>query len=277
MTSPLPTQARVPARPFLKWAGGKGRLITQYGPHFPQNFGAYYEPFLGGGAIFFHLQPEQAVLSDVNPELVNVYTCVRDRIDDVLKYLETHACQHGHDYYYQIRALNPSLPAERAARFIYLNRTCFNGLYRENSKGQFNVPMGRYKKPKICDVVLLKAVSEVLQAVQIHQQPFETILEVAQSAQDFVYFDPPYHPISATSDFTAYSKGAFTAKDQTKLAQVFAELASRGVQVMLSNSDCSFIRDLYQSFNIYSIQAARAINSNPQKRGKITEVLVTSW
>lgn len=277
MTSPLPTQARIPARPFLKWAGGKGRLIAQYGPHFPQNFGAYYEPFLGGGAIFFHLQPEQAVLSDVNPELVNVYTCVRDQIDDVLKYLETHACQHSHDYYYRIRAVNPSIPAERAARFIYLNRTCFNGLYRENSKGQFNVPMGRYKKPKICDAVLLKAVSEVLQAVQIHQQPFETILEVAQSAQDFVYFDPPYHPISATSDFTAYSKGAFTAADQTKLAQVFAELASRGVQVMLSNSDCPFIRDLYQAFNIYSIQAARAINSNPQKRGKITEVLVTSW
>ena len=277
MTSALPTQARPPARPFLKWAGGKGRLIAQYRPHFPQHFGAYYEPFLGGGAVFFYLQPEQAVLSDVNPELVNVYTCVRDQIDDVLKYLETHACQHGHDYYYRIRALSPSTPAERAARFIYLNRTCFNGLYRENSKGQFNVPMGRYKKPKICDPVLLKAVSDVLQAVQIRQQPFETILKVAQSNQDFVYFDPPYHPISATSDFTAYSKGAFTAEDQTKLAQVFTELASRGVQVMLSNSDCPFIRDLYQAFNIYSVQAARAINSNPQKRGKITEVLVTSW
>ncbi|MGR3273937.1 DNA adenine methylase [Acaryochloris marina NIES-2412] len=277
MSSPLPTQARSSARPFLKWAGGKGRLIAQYTPHFPQHFSSYYEPFLGGGAIFFHLQPEQAVLSDVNPELVNVYTCVRDQIDDVLKSLETHACQHGHDYYYRIRALSPPTPAERAARFIYLNRTCFNGLYRENSKGQFNVPMGRYKKPKICDTVLLKAVSNVLQAVQIRQQPFESILKVAQSTQDFVYFDPPYHPISATSDFTAYSRGAFTAEDQIKLAQVFAELVNRGVQVMLSNSDCPFIRDLYQGFNIYSIQAARAINSNPQKRGKITEILVTSW
>ncbi|WP_299402235.1 DNA adenine methylase [Acaryochloris sp. IP29b_bin.148] len=276
MPSPLPTQARSPARPFLKWAGGKGRLITQYNPYFPQHFRAYYEPFLGGGAIFFHLQPTQAVLSDINPELVNVYACIRDQVNDVLEHLEKHAYQHGHDYYYQIRALNPSTPAERAARFIYLNRTCFNGLYRENSKGQFNVPMGRYKKPKICDAVLLKAVSEVLQPVQIYQQPFEAMLAVAQT-QDFVYFDPPYHPISATSDFTAYSRGAFTAEDQTKLAQVFTELAQRGVQVMLSNSDCSFIRDLYQDFNIYSIQAARAINSNPQKRGKITEVLVTSW
>jgi len=147
MPSSLPIQERSFARPFLKWAGGKGRLIAQYGPHFPQHFRSYYEPFLGGGAIFFHLQPEQAVLSDVNPELVNVYICIRDQVNDVLKYLENHACQHGHDYYYRIRALNPSTPAKRAARFIYLNRTCFNGLYRENSKGQFNVPMGRYKKP----------------------------------------------------------------------------------------------------------------------------------
>ena len=207
MTSPLPTQARVPARPFLKWAGGKGRLIAQYGPHFPQNFGAYYEPFLGGGAIFFHLQPEQAVLSDVNPELVNVYTCVRDQIDDVLQYLETHACQHGHDYYYRIRALNPSLPAERAARFIYLNRTCFNGLYRENSKGQFNVPMGRYKKPKICDVVLLKAVSEVLQAVQIHQQPFETILEVPNLPRILSILIRPITPLAPRVILQPIQKG----------------------------------------------------------------------
>ncbi len=279
MPNLLPTQARsrMPARPFLKWAGGKSRLITQYLPHFPQHYRTYYEPFVGGGAIFFHLQPDHAVLSDVNPELVNVYACIRNQVNDVLEHLEDHARQHKHDYYYRIRALIPSNPAERAARLIYLNRTCFNGLYRENSKGQFNVPMGRYKKPKICDPALLHAVSQILQPVQIYQQPFEAILDVAGSAQDFVYFDPPYHPISATSDFTAYSRGAFTADDQTQLAQVFAELANRGVQVMLSNSDCPFIRDLYQNFNIYSIQAARAINSNPQKRGKITEVLVTSW
>lgn len=275
MPSPLPTQAH--ARPFLKWAGGKGRLIAQYEPYFPQPFRSYYEPFLGGGAIFFHLRPDHAVLSDINPELVNVYTCIRDQVNEVLKYLERHARQHSHDYYYHMRALHPSTSAERAARLIYLNRTCFNGLYRENANGQFNVPMGRYKKPKICDGVLLQAVSQVLQGVQIYQQPFEAILNVAESAQDFVYFDPPYHPISATSDFTAYSRGAFAAKDQQKLAQVFAELAQRGVRVMLSNSDCSFIRELYQDFQIHTIQAARAINSNPQKRGKITEVLVTSW
>lgn len=279
MPSPLPIQSRsaIPARPFLKWAGGKGRLIPQYEPYFPKHFRTYYEPFLGGGAIFFHLQPGHAVLSDVNLELVNVYTCIRDQVNDVLEHLDNHARQHCQNYYYQIRALTSSTPAQQAARFIYLNRTCFNGLYRENSKGQFNVPMGRYKKPKICNPTLLQAVSQALQPVQIHQQPFEAILDVAQSAQDFVYFDPPYHPISATSDFTAYSRGAFTTDDQTQLAQVFTELAHRGVQVMLSNSDCPFIRDLYQDFNVHSIQAARAINSNPQKRGKIAEVLVTSW
>lgn len=270
------TSSTLPARPFLKWAGGKSRLISQYAPYFPSHYRTYHEPFLGGGAIFFHLQPSQAVLSDVNAELVNVYICIRDHLGDVIQQLDIHAHQHCHDYYYQTRALHPSSPVQRAARFIYLNRTCFNGLYRENSKGEFNVPMGRYQKPKICDRELLQAVSQILQPIQIHQQSFADILEVAH-AQDFVYFDPPYQPISATSDFTAYSRGAFTTADQAQLAQVFSVLANRGVKVMLSNSDCPFIHDLYQDYNIHPIQAARSINSNPQKRGKITEVLVTSW
>lgn len=269
--------SKIPIRPFLKWAGGKSRLISQYSLHLPTYYQTYYEPFLGGGAIFFHLQPTEAVLSDVNANLVNVYTCIRDHLDAVIDHLKIHASQHGQDYYYRIRAQAPQTSAQQAARFIYLNRTCFNGLYRENSKGQFNVPMGRYKNPKICDLELLHAVSEALQPIQICQQPFETILKLAKSAQDFVYFDPPYHPISATSDFTAYSRGAFTADDQNQLAQVFAELADRGVQVMLSNSDSPLIHELYQHYNIHAIQAGRAINSNPQKRGKITELLVTSW
>lgn len=269
--------SNLPPRPFLKWAGGKGRLLSQYAPYLPTNYQTYYEPFLGGGAIFFYLQPAQALLADVNPELVNVYTCIRDHLQAVIEQLEIHAHHHCQDYYYQMRSQPLTTPTQRAARLIYLNRTCFNGLYRENSQGQFNVPMGRYQNPKICDPSLLQAVSTALQTTQIQQQSFEAILNLAHSTQDFVYFDPPYHPISATSDFTAYSRRAFTPADQEHLAHVFTVLAERGVQVMLSNSDCPFIRELYRNYTIHPIQAARAINSNPHKRGKITEVLITSW
>ncbi len=269
-------QSQVPPRPFLKWAGGKGRLLEQYQPFFPEGEHNYFEPFLGGGAVFFHLQPPTATLSDINPELVNVYQCIQMQVDAVIALLENHNQQHCHDYYYQIRKTDQGSPIERAARFIYLNKTCFNGLYRENSQGKFNVPMGRYKKPKICDPDLLRSVSTALQPAHIRVRPFSKVLEFATTAQDFVYFDPPYHPLSATSDFTAYSRGAFTAEDQVQLRDVFVTLAKRGVRVMLSNSDCDFIRKLYQDFPMQTIQASRAINSNPAKRGKISEVLVTS-
>ncbi|MEO0373884.1 MAG: DNA adenine methylase [Cyanobacteria bacterium P01_A01_bin.17] len=268
--------SKIPPRPFLKWAGGKSRLLAQYQPWFPQAYSRYYEPFVGGGAVFFHLQPASAMLSDINPELVNVYECVRSQVEALIQQLEIHAQHHGHEYYYQMRAADQGSSIERAARFIYLNKTCFNGLYRENSQGKFNVPMGRYKKPTICNPELLRSASITLQAAQVYLRPFSEILQHAKTPQDFVYFDPPYHPLSATSDFTAYSRGAFTAQDQVQLRDVFVSLAERGVRVMLSNSDCDFIRDLYQGFPIRTIQAARAINSNPAKRGKISEVLVMS-
>jgi DNA adenine methylase len=264
-------------RPFLKWAGGKGQLISQYIPHFPTGFSTYYEPFLGGGAIFFHLLPPQSLLLDINPELVNVFECIRDHVDEVIVQLAEHRDRHCQDYYYQVRAHIPEHPLERAARLVYLNKTCFNGLYRENSKGLFNVPMGSYKKPCICDPGLLYAASSALQTARIALQPFEGILEHATTRHDFVYFDPPYYPISATSKFTAYNRYAFTAADQIRLRDVFRELRDRGVKVMLSNSDCPFIRDLYQDFTIHTISASRSINSNAEKRGKITEVLVTSY
>lgn len=267
----------IPPRPFLKWAGGKGKLINQYSSYLPTDFATYYEPFLGGGAIFFYLQPPRAVLMDINPELVNVYCCIRDRVDLVIELLEIHQRHHSHEYYYQMRASAGATDLERAARLIYLNRTCFNGLYRENSKGQFNVPMGRYKNPKICHIELLYSVSALLKNAEIWVQSFDGILSLAKSSRDFVYFDPPYYPISPTSRFTAYSKACFNRSDQIRLRDVFAELAQRGVQVMLSNSDCPFIRDLYQDFHIHTISANRAINSNAQRRGKITEVLVTSY
>ena len=276
---PAPKSSILAPRPFLKWAGGKGQLIRQYQPFFPAHFTTYYEPFLGGGAIYFHLLPQQAELTDINPELVNVYCCIRDRVEDVIDLLQTHKQQHSKDYYYQVRS-QANLPAiERAARLIYLNKTCFNGLYRENSKGAFNVPIGRYKNPKICDPDLLRAAAAALQAAQIEVNSFEQVCDRATGPDDFVYFDPPYHPLNATSKFTAYSRYAFRDEDQVRLRDTFVALAARGVKVMLSNSDCPFIRELYQDFaaTTYAIQAARSINSNAQKRGKITEVLILSY
>jgi DNA adenine methylase len=264
-------------RPFIKWAGGKGRLIQQYSPYFPQSFRTYYEPFLGGGAIFFHLHPKRAILMDINPELVNVYRCVRDEVEPLIALLWQHQTKHCPEYYYWVRANPRGTNLEKAARLIYLNKTCFNGLYRENSKGQFNVPIGRYKNPRICDPDLLRSASFSLRTARIEVNPFEAILKYAKNEQDFVYFDPPYYPLSQTSSFTAYSRYAFTKNDQLKLRDTFITLANRGVKVMLSNSDCTFIQDLYRGFRIHTILAARAINSKAEKRGKITEVLVTSW
>lgn len=267
-------------RPFLKWAGGKGRLIEQYRAFLPAKMRHYHEPFLGGGAIFFHLHDrcDRAVLADLNDELVNVYRCVRDDVEAIIEILHQHQQRHCRDYYYAVRANTQLRSAiHRAARLIYLNKTCFNGLYRENSKGHFNVPMGRYKKPKVCDATTLKQASAALQHADLICAEFTAMLNRAESDRDFVYFDPPYHPISATSSFTSYNRYGFRAEDQQRLQQTFTALAERGIQVMLSNSDCAFIRQLYQDFYIYEIQASRAINSNAQRRGKISELVITSY
>ncbi|AFZ29317.1 DNA adenine methylase [Gloeocapsa sp. PCC 7428] len=267
-------------KPFLKWAGGKTKLIQQYVSLFPQKFINYYEPFLGGGAVFFYLYNNYALssafLSDINPELINTYLCIKHDVESVISLLEQHRRKHNQEYYYYMRSYITENSVERAARLIYLNRTCFNGLYRENSKGEFNVPMGKYKNPQICHSELLRAVAKALQVAQIEVRPFETVLSYAKSPEDFVYFDPPYYPLSQTSNFTAYSRDAFNEDDQIKLKNVCVELAQRGVKIMQSNSDCPFIRELYKDFKIYEIQAARAINSNATKRGKISEVLITT-
>jgi DNA adenine methylase len=276
-------QQKVSVLPFLKWAGGKSRLLQQYQKYFPKNnWKTYYEPFLGGGSVFFHLQPNSAVITDINQDLIEAYCSVRDNVEQLILVLQKHQIEHQNDfsgkhkYYYQVRSCTYNTPLERAARLIYLNKTCFNGLYRVNSKGEFNVPAGKYKNPKICNPDLLRSASAALKSAKIEVRTFEEILNYATS-DDFVYFDPPYHPLNNTSYFTAYSSLAFNEDSQIRLRDIFAELTSRGVKVMLSNSDSGFIRELYSEFNIHTILASRVINSNAQKRGKISEVLVTSY
>ncbi|HEY9297562.1 MAG TPA: DNA adenine methylase [Phormidium sp.] len=280
-------------RPFLKWAGGKTRLIGQYQPYFPEKFTTYYEPFLGGGAVFFYLAQQhpglQAVLTDINPELINAYRCVRDKVEELILLLEQHQLEHtkdNKDYYYWVRSRSYTTDTEKAARLIYLNKTCYNGLYRENSKGEFNVPIGRYKNPNICQADLLRSVSSLLAPAQIEVRKFEEILNFATSSEDFVYFDPPYYPISATSNFTTYSRDNFKESEQLKLRDLFAELAERGVKVMLSNSNCDFIEKIYSDTQLFpknslpkliKISASRGINSNSLKRGKIQELLIGSF
>ncbi|MBD1883608.1 DNA adenine methylase [Microcoleus vaginatus] len=280
-------------RPFLKWAGGKTRLIGQYQPYFPEKFTTYYEPFLGGGAVFFYLAQQhpglQAVLTDINPELINAYRCVRDKVEELILLLEQHQLEHtkdNKDYYYWVRSRSYTTDTEKAARLIYLNKTCYNGLYRENSKGEFNVPIGRYKNPNICQADLLRSVSSLLAPAQIEVRKFEEILNFATSSEDFVYFDPPYYPISATSNFTTYSRDNFKESEQLKLRDIFAELAERGVKVMLSNSNCDFIEKIYSDTQVFpknslpkliKISASRGINSNSLKRGKIQELLIGSF
>ncbi|MBN4004416.1 DNA adenine methylase [Nostoc sp. LPT] len=266
-------------RPFLKWAGGKSRLIQQYIPYFPKSYKNYYEPFLGGGAVFFYLQPSAAILTDINAELINAYCCVRNRLEELIYLLKEHKSRHGKDYYYSVRNNSSGTDIEKAARLIYLNKTCFNGLYRVNSQGKFNVPLGRYDNPNICAEVLLKAASEALSHAEIKQADFTEVLNHATSSDDFVFFDPPYHPISDTSYFTAYSQNCFSKKDQELLRDACAELASRGVKVMVCNSDSEFIRKIYTDINFetYKIKAARSINSNIKNRGMVDELLITSF
>ncbi|MBW4569788.1 MAG: DNA adenine methylase [Tolypothrix carrinoi HA7290-LM1] len=266
-------------RPFLKWAGGKSKLIKQYLTHFPSEntYKNYYEPFLGGGAVFFHIQPIKAILTDINAELITTYRCVRDNVKELIYLLKEHESKHSRDYYYGVRANPVKTDLEKAARLIYLNKTCFNGLYRVNSQGKFNVPLGKYKNPNICPEDLLIAASEALYQAEIKQADFTEVLNYATNSDDFVYFDPPYYPISQTSYFTSYTSYSFEENQQIQLRDIFVKLSERGVKVMLSNSDCEFIRNLYSDFHIYTISAARAINSNVKKRGKINEILVTSY
>ncbi|MFQ5651510.1 MAG: DNA adenine methylase [bacterium] len=271
---------RVRPRPFVKWAGGKAQLTAELLKRTPA-FNTYLEPFVGGGAFFFALYREKrikrAYLADLNQDLIDAYVAIRDEVSAVIEILAGYP--HDKTFFYDIRAQDPAELnlAERAARLIYLNRTCYNGLYRVNRQGKFNVPFGSYKSPTICDARNLRAVSKALQKVEIQCTSFENVVQKAQKG-DLVYFDPPYEPISRTSNFTSYQATGFTKESQKKLLQVCQELTHRQVQFMLSNSSAELIRELYRhnGFSIHEVQAKRAINSNPRKRGKLTELIVTN-
>ncbi|MHA1232725.1 MAG: DNA adenine methylase [Candidatus Helarchaeota archaeon] len=265
-------------RPFLKWAGGKRQLIPQMSKYFPKKFKKYIEPFVGGGAIFFYLLPRDAILIDINSELINTYKVIKNNVQDLIISLKKHKNEKA--YFYKIRNLDRDLKifknlsdVERASRTIYLNRCCYNGLYRVNSKGQFNVPFGKYKNPNFCDERNLLAVHKALKNAKIINDSFEKCLDFAERG-DFIYLDPPYVPISNSANFTSYTKDNFGKKDQIKLYNVFKILDERGCKVMLSNSYNDFILELYKDYKINILQAKRVINSDATKRGEINEVLI---
>ncbi len=269
---------------FIKWAGGKSQLLKQYDSLFPKKFNNYYEPFVGGGAVFFYIKqkykPKKIMISDINEELIDTYTIIRDDSKRLIVELKQHKEYHqveGKKYYLTIRSANPKeLPKlERAARFIYLNKTCYNGLYRVNSKGQFNVPMGKYKNPDIIQEEKIKLASKLLKGVEIKRMSFEKIVNYAKKG-DFVYFDPPYYP-EKKSSFTKYTKEAFLEEEQKKLFKIFKELDKKGVLVMESNSNTEFIKKLYEDYNIHFVEANRMINSKSEGRGKIKEIVITNY
>jgi DNA adenine methylase len=268
------------AKPFLKWVGGKGKLIPELRKRMPEKFGCYFEPFLGGGALFFDVRPPQAILSDVNAHLINCYAEVQRNVQRVIAQLEKHREKHSDIYYEAVRntwnnAREAMTPTETAALFIYLNKTCYNGLWRENQRGQFNTPAGRYVNPSILDVDRLQEASAALQGAWIGAWSFEAIIEWARPG-DFIYFDPPYIPQSDTANFTAYSKSAFGMREQQALAGVFDALDGLGCHLMLSNSDTEAARSLYSRWTIDSVLAPRSVNCQKEGRGLVGEIIVTN-
>ena len=267
------------AHPFLKWVGGKTALLSEITSRLPvKKVGTYYEPFIGGGAVFFALAAEgrfeKAVIGDASAELMCAYAALSSDVDGVVRALKKHVYEK--EYYYDVRAQNPKRlgASARAARFIYLNKACFNGLYRVNKKGVFNVPFGAHKNLLICDEENLRAVAKVLKKTKLAVCDFERAVEPAVRG-DFVYFDPPYVPVSETSDFTDYTTGGFGLEEQQRLRDVARRLDDRGVRVLLSNSDTPFVRKLYKGFRFEEVRAPRRVNSNGGKRGKVGELLIS--
>jgi DNA adenine methylase len=267
------------ARPFLKWAGGKTQLLTQLARFYPPRGAVkrYVEPFLGSGAVFFHfkamVEPSRALLWDNNRELVDTFQAVQQDVDQVIKLLRKHQKQHSKEFFLAMREKSPTSLAGKAARLIYLNKTCFNGLYRVNSRGVFNVPFGRYQNPGLFNEVGLRQAAAQLDGAHIESRDFR-LLAVQAKKGDFVYFDPPYHPRSSTASFTAYTRDAFGEADQRELAALYRALDRKGCYLMLSNSDTPLIRELYAKFDIREVSARRNINSKADRRGPVGELVV---
>ncbi|WP_322744089.1 DNA adenine methylase [Planktothrix mougeotii] len=274
-------------KPFLKWAGGKRQLLPEILKYLPKNIGktTYFEPFLGGGALLFELQPKTAIVNDSNSELINCYQVIKDDVEELIELLKVHKAKNSKEYYDDLRGIDrlkqysKFSKAEKAARIIYLNKTCYNGLFRVNSKGHFNVPFGRYKNPNILNEAVLRGVNDYLRqkSVTFLNRDFAEAVKDAKKG-DFVYFDPPYDPVSNTASFTGYDINGFNQNEQRRLKQVVDELTEKGCNVMLSNSATDFILDLYKDYQeTIFVSATRSINSNALKRGKIDEVLVLNY
>ncbi len=283
------------AGPFLKWVGGKGRLLEQLDALLPRTVERYVEPFVGGGAMFFHLRATgraaASVLADTNRDVINAWSVVREQPTALVAALEQHDRRYAKldeagraEYFYAVRARHPldleragqpMTPVDRAARMIFLNRTCFNGLWRENQKGRFNTPHGRYERPQIAQPERLRAASAALDGVALVHADFRQLPElVRRHGADFVYLDPPYHPISATAAFNAYAGGGFTERDQRDLGAVCRALDGMGVRWLLSNSDCPLILEIYHDFDVRTVRAPRAVNCKADRRGDVDEVVV---
>lgn len=271
------------AKPFLQWVGGKREMIEQYKEFIPKKFNRYYEPFLGGAAMFYYLLPQDAFLADNNAELIRTYEGVRDNPEEVISILKELKSRHSKELYMLVRNLDrqpgffqKTNNAEIAARMIYLNQTCFNGIYRVNQKSQFNVPIGSSLNRLICDESTIRNASKALKKVTVKDADFASVTKEAKRG-DFIYFDPPYFPVSVYSDFTRYTKEKFYKEDQIKLKNEIDRLGKIGCKVMLSNSDCEFIRDLYKDYKIHKVYSSRSLNCKIDRRGKVSELLITNY
>lgn len=269
--------------PVVKWVGGKRQLIDDLTPLFPKKITSYCEPFVGGGAVLFSLQPKIAYVNDINAELINIYEVIRDDVDALIAALSEH--KNEEKYFYAIRDWDRDSETyfqrskvQRAARIIYLNKTCYNGLFRVNNAGEFNAPYGHYKKPNIVSAPTLRAVSNYFQSTQLtftNTDYAEVLSNVPK--ETFVYLDPPYDPVSDTANFTGYTRGGFDRTEQVRLRECCDELTRRKIKFMLSNSSTEFIREQYADYDITPVRAKRAINSNASKRGHVDEVVIRNY
>ncbi len=269
--------------PVVKWVGGKRQLLQDILKHIPDKYSTYYEPFVGGGAVLFHLQPRKMVINDINEELMNVYNVICNNVEELIEDLKKH--KNEADYFYKIRELDRDREKyaqlnniERASRIIYLNKTCYNGLFRVNRQGEFNTPFGRYKNPNIANEATLKAVNNYFNKAKITLKcgDFEEAVKGIRRG-GFVYFDPPYDPVSESANFTGYDKGGFDKDEQIRLKKLCDKLNNRGVKFLLSNSSTEFILNLYKDYNITIVKAKRSINSKGDGRGDVNEVLVKNY